>query len=156
MYFEEFYIGQCFQCDPKYITAEEIHSFATKYDPHPIHIDKEYAENHSMFDGIISSGFLTVSAMWGQWIRSGVFGNEFLVGKNFDYIKFTKPVRDQDILSTEVEVMDLRETSDVTRGEITIKFTVTNQEDEVVLLAQLKALLKTKAAVTAGETAIVK
>ena len=146
MYFEEFEVGQRFQCDPRLITAEEIHRFATQYDPHPIHVDKEFAENHSMFNGIISSGFLTVSAMWGQWIRSEVFGNEFLVGKNFDYIKFTKPVRENDVLSTEVEVMDLRQTSSKS-GEITIKFTVTNQKDEVVLLAQLKALLRTKASI---------
>ena len=90
-------MGQRFQCDSKIITAEEIQSFATKYDPHPI---KHFAENHSMFNRIISSGFLTISAMWGQWIRSEVFGNEFLVGKNFDYIKFTKPVRENNISST--------------------------------------------------------
>ena len=96
MYFEEFAVGQRFQCDSRLITAEEIHRFATKYDPHPIHVDKEFAENDSIFNGIISSGFLTVSAMWGQWIRSQVFGNEFLVGKNFDYINFTKPVREND------------------------------------------------------------
>ena len=40
-------MGQGFQCDSKLITAEEIQSFATKYDPHPIHIDKQFAENHS-------------------------------------------------------------------------------------------------------------
>ena len=82
--------------------------------------------------------------MWGQLIRSEVFGNEFLVGKGFDYIKFLKPVREKDILSTEVEVMDLKPEFNQSRGEITIKFTVTNQNDEVVLLAQLKALLQQK------------
>ena len=153
MYFEEFAVGQRFQCDPKLITAEEIHRFATQYDPHPIHVDKEYAEKHSIFNGIISSGFLTVSAMWGQWIRSEVFGNEFLVGKNFDYINFTKPVRENDVLLTEVEVMDLRQTSSESRGEITIKFTVTNQKDEVVLVAQLKALLRKKASILVGNSA---
>ena len=152
MYFEEFEVGQRFQCDSRLITSEEIHRFATKYDPHPIHVDKEFAESHSIFDGIISSGFLTVSAMWGQWIRSKVFGNEFLVGKNFDYIKFTKPVRENDVLLTEVEVMDLRKTSSESRGEITIKFTVTNQKDEVVLLAQLKALLRTKVSILVEKT----
>ncbi len=154
MYFEEFEVGQRFHCDSRLITGEEIHRFATKYDPHPIHVDKEFAENNSIFSGIISSGFLTVSAMWGQWIRSEVFGNEFLVGKNFDYINFTKPVRENDVLSTEVEVMDLRQTSNESRGEITIKFTVTNQKDEVVLLAQLKALLQTKASILVEKSAM--
>lgn len=151
MYFEEFQVGQRFQCDPLLIKAEEIHSFASKYDPHPIHIDKDYAENHSLFNGIISSGFLTVSAVWGQWIRAEVFGNEFLIGKGFDYLKFTNPVRENDVLSTEVEVLELRPTSNESRGEITLKFTVTNQHGEVVMLAQVRVLLRTKALLPAEE-----
>lgn len=150
MYFEEFEIGQVFRCQPFLVTAEEIHTFAKQYDPHPIHIDPDYANEHSIFNGIISSGFLTVSASWGQWIRSGVFGNEFIVGKNFDYIKFTNPVRADDVLTPEVEITSLRSTSNPKRGEVTIKFTVKNQKDEVVMLAQLNALIKTK--VTLSET----
>ena len=76
------------------------------------------------------------------------------MAKTFDYINFTKPVRENDVLSTEVEVMDLRQTSNESRGEITIKFTVTNQKDEVVLLAQLKALLQTKASILVEKSAM--
>ena len=154
MYFEEFQRGQCFQCDSKLITAEEIQSFATKYDPHPIHIDKHFAENHSMFNGIISSGFLTISAMWGQWIRSKVFGNEFIVGTNFDYVNFTHPVRANDVLTTEVEIVGLRASSNPNRGEVTKKFTVKNQNGKVVALVQSKSLIKTKASISAQESAI--
>jgi acyl dehydratase len=147
MYFEEFEIGQRFQCEPFLMTAEEIHTFASKYDPHPIHIDQEFAEKNSMFNGIISSGFLTLSSMWGQWIRLDKFGDEFIVGKNFDYVKFTAPVRKNDVLTTVVEVVGLKQSSKPSRGEITIKFTITNQHGEVVLLAELNALLKTKASI---------
>ncbi|WP_428910484.1 MaoC family dehydratase [Niallia sp. Krafla_26] len=148
MYFEEFEVGKVFRCEPFLVTAEEIHTFANQYDPHPIHVDPQYAKEHSIFNGIISSGFLTVSAVWGQWIRSGVFGNEFIVGKNFDYIKFTNPVRANDVLTAEIEVVALRQTSNQFRGEVTIKFTVTNQKEEVVMLSQMSALLKTKATIS--------
>ena len=47
MYFEEFKVGDIFICEPILITAEEIHQFATKYDPAPIHVDPEYAKNES-------------------------------------------------------------------------------------------------------------
>lgn len=148
MYFEEFEMGQVFRCEPYLVTAEEIQTFANQYDPHPIHVDPQYAKDHSIFNGIISSGFLTVSLVWGQWIRSGVFGNEFIVGKNFDYINFTNPVRANDVLTAEIEVATLRQTSNPNRGEITIKFNVTNQKEEVVMVAALNALLKTKATIT--------
>lgn len=153
MYFEEFKIGDIYTCEPILITAEEIHDFAMKYDPAPIHVDPEYAENQSMFNGIISSGFLTISAMWGQWIRSNVMGNEFIVGSKFDYVHFTSPVRANDVLTTEVEVVGLRASSNPNRGEATFKFTVKNQKAVVVALLQSKALIKTKASITAQNTA---
>ncbi len=146
MFFEEFEIGQRFQCEPIIVKSEEMESFASKYDPHPIHTDPEFAEN-TMFNGIISSGFLTLSSMWGQWIRLNQFGDEFIVGNGLDYVKFTAPVRMNDVLTTEVEVVDLTPSSNPERGKITIKFSVTNQHGEAVLLTQIKALLKTKAAI---------
>jgi len=154
LYFEEFKVGDIFICEPILITAEEIHDFAMKYDPAPIHVDPEYAENESIFNGIISSGFLTISAMWGQWIRSGVFGNEFIVGKNFDYVNFTHPVRANDVLTTEVEIIDIRASSNPNRGEVTKKFTVTNQDGTVVAVVQSNSLIKTEASISAQKSTI--
>jgi acyl dehydratase len=154
LYFEDFKVGDLYTCEPILITAEEIHNFAMKYDPAPIHVDPEYAENHSIFNGIISSGFLTISAMWGQWIRSNVFGNEFIVGKNFDYVNFTTPVRANDVLTTEVEIVGIRASSNPNRGEVTLKFTVKNQDGVVVALVQSKALLKTKASISTQKSSI--
>lgn len=147
MYFEEFEIGQSFECEPIIVKSEEMLSFATNYDPHPIHTDSEFTAN-TMFNGVISSGFLTLSSAWGQWIRLNTFGNEFIVGNGMDYVKFTAPVWENDILTTVVEVVDLTPSSShPERGKITIKFTVTNQHGEVVMLTQIKALLKTKATI---------
>lgn len=144
MFFEEFEIGQRFECEPIIVKSEEMESFAAQYDPQQIHTDHEFATN-TMFNGVISSGFLTLSSMWGQWIRLNKFGNEFIVGNGLDYVKFTAPVRMNDVLTTEVEVVDLTPSSNPERGKLTIKFNVTNQHGEVVLLTQIKVLLKTKA-----------
>lgn len=145
MFFEDFEIGQKFQCEPALITAEEIAEFADKYDPLPVHTDDEYAKQ-TMFNGIISSGFLTISTAWGQWIRLKKFDKDFIVGKGLEYIKFTAPVRANDVLYTEVEVVNLHKSSKPHRGEITIDITVKNQHEEIVLLTQVKALIKTKIA----------
>lgn len=146
MYFEEFEIGQRFECEPIIVKSEEMLSFAENYDPHPVHTEQEFAEN-TMFNGIISSGFLTLSSMWGQWIRLNKLGNEFIVGNGLEYVKFTAPVRMNDVLTTVVEVVDLIPSSNPKRGKMTIKFNVTNQHGEVVLLTQIKILLKTKATI---------
>lgn len=141
MYYEEFEIGQRFYCEPIIITAEDITQFAEKYDPLPIHIDQEFA-SHSMFEGIIASGFHTISAIWGQWIRLNIFGNEVIVGLGLDFVKWPAPVRANDWLTTEAEVIELKPSSKQDRGKITLKLTVSNQRNEVVLETQTKALIK--------------
>ena len=83
-----------------------------------------------------------------------VFGNEFIVGTNFDYVNFTHPVRANDLLTTEVEIVGLRASSNPNRGEVTKKFTVKNQNGEVVALVQSKSLIKTKASISTQKSAI--
>ncbi len=143
MYYEEIELGQRFYCEPILITAEEIERFAEKYDPLPIHIDPEFAQN-SMFEGIIASGFQTLSAIWGQWIRLNLYGNEVIVGLGLDYVQWPAPVRANDLLTTEVEVTGLKPSSKKDRGKITLKLTATNQRGEVVLETQTNALIKRK------------
>lgn len=143
MYFEDFELGQRFYCEPILITAEDIIRFAEKYDPLPIHLDNEFAQD-SMFEGIIASGFHTLSAIWGQWIRLNIFGNEVIVGLGLDFVQWPAPVRANDILTTKAEVVGLQPSSKNDRGKIAIKLTVTNQRDEVVLETQSNALIKRK------------
>ena len=143
MYYEEIELGQRFYCEPILITAEDIEGFAAKYDPLPIHINQELA-NNSMFEGIIASGFHTLSAIWGQWIRLDTFGNEVIVGLGLDYVKWPAPVRANDLLTTEVEVVGLKPSSKQDRGKITLRLSVTNQRGEVALETQTNALIKRK------------
>lgn len=143
MYFEEIERGQRFYCEPILITAEEIECFAAKYDPLPIHINPEFAKS-SMFEGIIASGLHTLSAIWGQWIRLDIFGNEVIAGLGLDFVKWPAPVRANDQLTTEAEVIELKPSSKQDRGKITLKLNVTNQRGEVVLETQTNALIKRK------------
>ena len=143
MYYEEIELGQRFYCEPVLITAEEIEQFAAKYDPLPIHINPEFA-NSSMFEGIIASGFHTLSAIWGQWIRLDIFGKEVIVGLGLDFVKWPTPVRANDLLTTVVEVIGLKPSSKQDRGKLTLKLSVSNQLGEVVLETQTNAMIKRK------------
>ncbi|QSO53006.1 hypothetical protein JZ785_03625 [Alicyclobacillus curvatus] len=39
MFFEDFHVGEVFEIEPVTITGEELHVFASQYDPQPIHVD---------------------------------------------------------------------------------------------------------------------
>ncbi|MBN6188996.1 MaoC family dehydratase N-terminal domain-containing protein [Aneurinibacillus sp. BA2021] len=141
MYFEQFEIGQRFVLDAVLITAEEIDAFAHKYDPQPIHIDHEFAEN-GPFKGIIASGFHTAGVIWKKWVESNRFGSEIIGGTGLDYLQWPAPVRPGDRLTAEVEVVGKKLASSGKRGLLTLQFTASNQHDTVVLKMQCNAFLK--------------
>lgn len=143
MYFEDFQIGQRFKYEPIKITASDIYEFAAKYDPLPIHTDKDFASN-SIYNGIIASGFHTLCAVWGQWVRLNKGGAEVIGGIAIDSLSWTAPVRPNDQLSGDVEVIDLIPSSKDGRGIIVVKITAVNQDEQVVLTAQIKAIIKCK------------
>jgi acyl dehydratase len=61
-WFEDIEIGSRRELGSHTFTQDEIIAFAKKYDPQVFHIDPEAAK-HSMFGGIIASGWHT-AAMW--------------------------------------------------------------------------------------------
>ena len=139
MYFEEFAVGDRFALEPITLTEEEIYAFAEQYDPQPIHIDPQFAAQ-GLFKGIIASGFHTVSAIWGQWIRANKMGTENL-GGTIDFLRFLYPVRPNDQLHTVAEVVEKIPSSKEKRGIVVIKLTVTNQNQKVVLETQSRVII---------------
>lgn len=61
-YFDDFEVGRTLQMGSYTVTEDEILTFARQYDPQPFHIDAEAAK-HSIYGGIISSGWMTCSIM---------------------------------------------------------------------------------------------
>jgi acyl dehydratase len=141
MYFEEFKIGQHFTLNPIVFTAEEINQFAQKFDPQPIHIDEDFAQK-TMFEGIIASGYHTLSSIWGEWIRTEKFGYEIIAGSGMDFVTWNAPVRAGDIIDTDVEVIETNLSKKGTRGQVVLRFTAKNQENITVLVTQGRAYLK--------------
>ena len=140
LYLEEFAVGDRFILEPITLTEEEIYSFAEKYDPQLIHLDPEFAAQ-GLFKGIIASGFHTVSAVWGQWIRANIMGKENL-GGTIDFLRFLAPVRPNDQLHTTAEVVEKIPSSKENRVLVAIKLTVTNQNQKAVLETQCRVIIK--------------
>ncbi len=141
MYFEDFKIGQIFHLDPITLPLEEIKEFAEKYDPLPIHLDINYAQE-SRFKGIIASGSHTLCAIMGQWVRLQKTGAEVIAGVGIDYLKWTAPVYPNDCLTGEVSVVNLIPSKKGEHGVLVIKVTAYNQNYKMVLDMQVMSLMK--------------
>jgi acyl dehydratase len=146
MYFEDFYPGQHFKSLRTYrVTAKEIVSFGQRYDPQPFHID-ETAGKNSFFSGLAASGWLTAAIVMRLRVESiNVKGG--IIGAGVEEMRWTNPVRPEDRLRTEAEILRARRS--VNRpdfGVIRSRTTVFNQRDEVVMKSVVKWLAPLKLA----------
>lgn len=133
MYFEDFYPGQVFDSERSYrITAKEIKSFGEQYDPQPFHID-ETAGKNSFFSGLCASGWLTAAIVMRLRVESiKVAGG--MIGAGVEEMRWTHPVRPDDYLRTQAEIIDVRRSA--TRPEFGVvrsRTTVFNQHNQIVM-----------------------
>ncbi len=130
-YFEDLRENESLDCRNVVMTKEEIVDFAKRFDPHPFHIDED-GGNASIFGGIIASSLHTVSSCT-RVIVDALNGIVILTGLGIDEVKLPYPVRPGDVLSVEAWIDFLRRSqSHPSRGIVTVKCIVTNQDGKTV------------------------
>jgi len=105
-YFDELKVGQK-ATYTREVSDADIQAFAAVSGDHnPVHLDPEFAAQHTPFGGCIAHGILSASYI------STVVGT-ILPGPGSIYInqslKFRAPVRAGDVVTTEAEITDLIE-----------------------------------------------
>jgi acyl dehydratase len=147
LYFDDFHLGQKFHSNGSVkVTAQEITEFAQKYDPQPFHLD-EAAGKSTFFQGQAASGWLTAALVMRMRVETiHVVGG--MIGAGVEEIRWTEPVRPNDVLRSDTEVVGLRVSkSRPELGLVTIYTLVLNQNDKVVMKSTVNFLapLKPKA-----------
>jgi acyl dehydratase len=131
-YFEDFVVGAKFETPRITVTEADIITFATQFDPQPMHTNPAAAAQ--ITGGIIASGWHTASLT----MKLLITGRQYrpapgTVGLGFESLKWHKPVRPGDTLRLQVELLALRESeSKPGWGIITNRFITLNQNDEAV------------------------
>ena len=146
LYFEDFHIGQKFQSTGSAkITAEEIKEFAARYDPQPFHLDEAAGES-SFFKGLAASGWLTAAVVMRLRVESlKVFGG--MIGAGVEEMRWTEPVRPNDTIRTEIEVVGVRTSQSRNNyGIVRTRTLAYNQRNEVVLRSTVNFLAPIKSA----------
>lgn len=124
------------------VTEEEIVTFAERYDPQYIHIDRKAAAE-GPFGGLIASGWLTAALTMRIFVEE--YYNEYasLGGAGIDDLKFVQPVRPGDVLSARFTVLDARRSdSKPDRGILTTYIETLRQDQTVVLSMQTISIIK--------------
>lgn len=105
MYFEEFEAGQEYRLNPVHITKEEMLSFASKYDPLPLHMDEKYAET-TRFGRLVAPGVMSFMKVWAELVKLGIWGERVVAGRSTK-IEWLAPVYADDVLTGKAYVTEL-------------------------------------------------
>ena len=142
-YLEDIRIGDTTELGRHTFTAEEIKSFAERYDPQPFHLD-EAAAARSHFGALVASGWHTGSVCIRLIIQDRLRQEEAMrargepIGRTgpspgFRELKWLKPVYAGDTISYASEVIETREVqSRADKGLVSALNTGTNQAGELV------------------------
>jgi len=144
LYFEDFTLGRKFQSAySAKISAAEIKEFGEKYDPQPFHLDEAAGET-SFFKGIAASGWLTAALVMRMRVDTiKVAGG--MIGAGVDEMRWTTPVRPNDSLRTESEVVSVRPSRKrPDYGVIKLATITYNQRDEIVMKSTVNFLAPLK------------
>src|SRR4029077_14943562 len=92
--------------DTLIVTAEAIVEFARQFDPQVFHLAKESAEK-TMLKGVIASGWHTAAVSMRLFVDTmKVPGG--IIGLGVDGLRWPNPVRPEDELRLEIEIVDAR------------------------------------------------
>jgi acyl dehydratase len=140
LYFEDFYVGQKFDSIGSYkVTAQEIKEFGQKYDPQPFHLDESAGEG-SFFKGLAASGWLTAAIVMRLRVQSITVAGG-MIGAGVEEMRWTTPVRPNDTLRSEIEVLGVRQSqSRADYGIVRTRSIAYNQRNEIVMRATVNFL----------------
>jgi acyl dehydratase len=132
-YFEDYTPGTVVEYGPIDVDEEEVIAFARRYDPQPIHVDRERAAR-GPYGGVIASGWHTAALMMRVLVDRFLSRAASLASPGIDELRWLAPVRPGDRLSVRITVLDARRsTSKPDRGIVRSSIEVLNQRAEVVM-----------------------
>ena len=142
LYLDDVRVGQRFETNSVTVTEAEIIAFAKQFDPQYLHVDPVAAKN-SAFGGLIASGFHTLNLAMRLFFDLKLWPNSVIASPGMEQVKWLKPVRPGDTLSSALEVTDVRaSTSKPDRGIVTTDHVCWNQQQETVLTVRCLHMIR--------------
>ena len=131
-YFEDFEPGQDIDLGTRTVTEDEIVAFAREFDPQPFHVDREAAA-HSIFGGVIASGWHTCSMMMRMVVDKLMNRSSSMGSPGLDGVRWLGPVRAGDTLNVRYRTVRVKPSgSKPDRGVVWSTWVAINQRGETV------------------------
>ena len=143
LYFEDFTVGTRLRTAGRTITEADIVAFAgLSGDYNQIHTNAVYAAADT-FGRRVAHGLLVQSIATGLAVQSGVIEGTVLAFRELD-CKFSLPVYIGDTVHVEIEIVEVKALPRLNGGNVTMKFTVVNQDSAAVQRGNWVMLVKSR------------
>lgn len=147
-YYEEFEVGRRYPTYGRTITEGDLSLFCALIGYHvPLFIDEEYAKT-TAYGGRIVPSAMIMAISTGQ--TESLFRTTVIGLLAVERGRFLAPVRPGDTVTTEVEVISMRGTSDPGQGLIVFRDHLLNQHGETVYQIDKTTLIRCRPADDAG------
>lgn len=138
--FEDLEVGDRFPIPSRTIGDANFAAFQlASGDNHPIHYDEEYCKELG-YDGLLAHGFqVLIQTCPGAGLFPHILG-ENMIGFIEQSSRFLKPLISGDTVYPMLEIVDLKRQTKT--GVVTLKATVRNQRNELLMEGEQKFLVK--------------
>ncbi len=134
-HFEDFIVGDVREYGGVGVEPGELHAFAERYDPQPIHVNAQAAAA-SPYGGVIASGWQT-AALTMRMVLELIDATHSLGSPGIGRLSWPAPVRPGDVLRVRVHVRAARASaSKPDRGLVTLEVETLNARGDIVLRAE--------------------
>jgi acyl dehydratase len=133
-HFEDFPVGRVIDCGTYRVSKDEILEFATQFDPQPHHLDEE-AGRKSMLGGLAASGWHVCAIAMRLFAESVVLKAENKGGAGAREARWMKPVRPDDLLRMEAEVVEAKPSQSRPFGFVTFDCRIYNEREQVAMVS---------------------
>ncbi len=146
LYYEDMPLGMSSDSSESYtFSAEEIKTFAGKWDPMPFHLDEESAKASPIGTLFASSIHIIAAGVKLSHGFSSASEVAAIGSPGWSDVRFLKPVFAGDVVRVRSEMVEKRESkSKPDRGIVTYKIIVINQNDEAVAEYKIATLVLKK------------
>ena len=122
-----FKTGQSFDLGQVQLTKEEIKDFAAKYDPQPMHLDEEAAQD-SLLKGLAASGWQTIALVRREATKQLLIDTSYLRDDAVPEIRWRSPARPDTPMVITAEVDEALD------NQATITYRMNGLEDTQILI----------------------
>lgn len=140
LYLDDLFVGQRFSSGSYAVSAEEITSFAGRFDPQPFHLGEESAKG-TFFGSLVASGWHTAALTMRLNVEGGLPIAGGIVGAGGE-INWPAPLRPGDVIHVESEITKIVPSrSRPDRALVTALSRTFNQRSETVQILKAKLLV---------------